>query len=123
MLFRYIFTIGRVLIFTDFSCCIGVKCTLQPINLIFTIIKAPLCLCQQTGVHHALNPDQYRGVFGSDGVKYARDVQEIIDYGTCGRVAGFIAEAIQVMMQINQYNRCNKHTYRHINMLKWDSKL
>ncbi|XP_062172517.1 alanine--glyoxylate aminotransferase 2 homolog 2, mitochondrial-like [Alnus glutinosa] len=49
----------------------------------------------QTGVHHALNPDQYRGVFGSDGVKYARDVQEIIDYGTCGRVAGFIAEAIQ----------------------------
>lgn len=49
----------------------------------------------QTGVHHALNPDQYRGVFGSDGVKYARDVQEIIDYGTSGRVAGFIAEAIQ----------------------------
>ncbi|KAF5446616.1 hypothetical protein F2P56_032227 [Juglans regia] len=49
----------------------------------------------QTGVHHALNPDQYRGVFGSDGVKYARDVQDIIDYGTCGRVAGLIAEAIQ----------------------------
>jgi hypothetical protein len=61
-----------------------------------------LCLWQQTGVHHALNPDQYRGVFGSDGVKYARDVQEIIDYGTCGRVAGFIAEAIQVMLPINR---------------------
>ncbi|KAB1225710.1 hypothetical protein CJ030_MR1G008915 [Morella rubra] len=49
----------------------------------------------QTGVHHALNPDPYRGVFGSEGVKYARDVQDIIDYGTCGRVGGFIAEAIQ----------------------------
>ncbi|KAL0419280.1 UNVERIFIED_CONTAM: Alanine--glyoxylate aminotransferase 23, mitochondrial [Sesamum radiatum] len=49
----------------------------------------------QTGVHHAQNPDQYRGVFGSDGPKYARDVDEIITYGTSGHVAGFIAEAIQ----------------------------
>uniref|UniRef100_A0A452ZCH8 Uncharacterized protein n=1 Tax=Aegilops tauschii subsp. strangulata TaxID=200361 RepID=A0A452ZCH8_AEGTS len=50
----------------------------------------------QTGVHHALNPDPYRGAFGSDGEKYARDIQETIDYGTTGRVAGFISEAIQV---------------------------
>ncbi|KAL2238420.1 UNVERIFIED_CONTAM: Alanine--glyoxylate aminotransferase 2, mitochondrial [Sesamum indicum] len=49
----------------------------------------------QTGVHHAQNPDQYRGLFGSDGPMYARDVDEIITYGTSGRVAGFIAEAIQ----------------------------
>ncbi|VFQ71781.1 unnamed protein product [Cuscuta campestris] len=49
----------------------------------------------QTGVHHTLNPDQYRGVFGSDGKKYARDVDDVITYGTTGRVAGFIAEAIQ----------------------------
>ncbi|XP_061376065.1 alanine--glyoxylate aminotransferase 2 homolog 2, mitochondrial-like [Gastrolobium bilobum] len=49
----------------------------------------------QTGIHHVLNPDPYKGVFGSDGVKYANDVQDIIDYGTCGHVAGFIAEAIQ----------------------------
>ncbi|KAK3024372.1 hypothetical protein RJ639_043276 [Escallonia herrerae] len=49
----------------------------------------------QTGVHHVLNPDQYRGVFGSDGIIYARDVENLIAYGTCGRVAGFIAEAIQ----------------------------
>ncbi|XP_074584580.1 alanine--glyoxylate aminotransferase 2 homolog 2, mitochondrial-like isoform X1 [Curcuma longa] len=49
----------------------------------------------QSGVHHALNPDQYRGVFGSDGEKYAKDVEEIIDFGTSGRVAGFISEAIQ----------------------------
>ncbi|XP_034689053.1 alanine--glyoxylate aminotransferase 2 homolog 2, mitochondrial-like [Vitis riparia] len=49
----------------------------------------------QTGVHHALNPDPYRGVFGSDGLKYAKDVQDLIDYGTCGNIAGFLAEAIQ----------------------------
>ncbi|PIN19543.1 Alanine-glyoxylate aminotransferase AGT2 [Handroanthus impetiginosus] len=49
----------------------------------------------QTGVHHAQNPDQYRGVFGSDGLKYAKDVDDIITYGTSGRVAAFIAEAIQ----------------------------
>ncbi|URE38991.1 Aminotransferase class-III [Musa troglodytarum] len=49
----------------------------------------------QTGMHHALNPDQYRGIFGSDGEKYAKDVEEIIDFGTSGRVAGFISEAIQ----------------------------
>ncbi|WJZ92916.1 hypothetical protein VitviT2T_011886 [Vitis vinifera] len=49
----------------------------------------------QTGVHHALNPDPYRGMFGSDGEKYARDVQDLIDFGTSGHVAGFISEAIQ----------------------------
>ncbi|KAL0716939.1 hypothetical protein Bca4012_066261 [Brassica carinata] len=27
----------------------------------------------QSGVHHAINPDPYRGIFGSDGEKYARD--------------------------------------------------
>jgi hypothetical protein len=47
-------------------------------------------------VHHAVNPDPYRGAFGSDGEKYARDVQEIIEFGTTGRVGGFISEAIQV---------------------------
>jgi len=50
----------------------------------------------QMGVHHALNPDPFRGAFGSDGEKYARDVQEIIEFGTTGRVGGFISEAIQV---------------------------
>ncbi|CAK7343648.1 unnamed protein product [Dovyalis caffra] len=49
----------------------------------------------QSGVHHALNPDPYRGVFGSDGEQYAKDVQDIIDYGTTGHIAGFISEAIQ----------------------------
>ncbi|PON94393.1 Aminotransferase class-III [Trema orientale] len=49
----------------------------------------------QSGVHHALNPDPYRGVFGSDGEKYARDVQDLIEFGTSGNVAAFISEAIQ----------------------------
>ncbi|OIW00885.1 hypothetical protein TanjilG_20886 [Lupinus angustifolius] len=49
----------------------------------------------QSGVHHALNPDPYRGVFGSDGEMYARDVQEIINFGTSGNVAAFLSEAIQ----------------------------
>ncbi|KAA8517692.1 hypothetical protein F0562_015166 [Nyssa sinensis] len=49
----------------------------------------------QSGVHHALNPDPYRGAFGSNGEMYAKDVQELIDFGTSGSVAGFISEAIQ----------------------------
>lgn len=31
---------------------------------------------------------------------YAKDVQDIIDYGTSGKVAGIIAEAIQVMLAV-----------------------
>ncbi|KAH6769338.1 PYRIMIDINE 4 [Perilla frutescens var. frutescens] len=49
----------------------------------------------QSGVHHALNPDPYRGVFGSDGQKYAKDVEDLIKFGTSGHVAGFMSEAIQ----------------------------
>ncbi|CAI9106712.1 OLC1v1005929C1 [Oldenlandia corymbosa var. corymbosa] len=49
----------------------------------------------QNGVHHALNPDPYRGVFGSDGKMYAKDVQDLIQFSTCGKVAAFISEAIQ----------------------------
>jgi len=50
------------------------------------------------GVHHALAPDPYRGVYAGDpdaGKKYADDVKSVIDYATSGRVAGFIAESIQ----------------------------
>ncbi|KAK6266389.1 hypothetical protein QUC31_017226 [Theobroma cacao] len=49
----------------------------------------------QSGVHHALNPDPYRGVFGSEGEKYAKDVQDLIQFGTSGNIGGFISEAIQ----------------------------
>lgn len=51
---------------------------------------------QQSGVHHAVNPDPYRGIFGSDGEKYAKDVHDLIQFGTSGHVAAFISEAIQV---------------------------
>lgn len=49
----------------------------------------------QSGIQHALNPDPYRGDFGSDGKRYAKDVEQIIQYGTSGRIAGFFSEAIQ----------------------------
>lgn len=51
------------------------------------------------GVHHAIFPDRFRGPYGYDdpdaGPKYAADVKNLIDYGTPGRVAAFIAESIQ----------------------------
>lgn len=51
------------------------------------------------GIHHALNPDPYRGIWGYDdpeaGVKYANDVQDLIDTATPGRLAGYFAESIQ----------------------------
>ncbi|XWS44861.1 hypothetical protein CRYUN_Cryun15aG0086000 [Craigia yunnanensis] len=46
-------------------------------------------------IHHVVNPDPFRGAFGSDATRYAKDVQDHIDYGTSGKVAGFIAETIQ----------------------------
>ncbi|CAA0836223.1 Alanine--glyoxylate aminotransferase 2 homolog 3-mitochondrial [Striga hermonthica] len=49
----------------------------------------------QSGVHHALNPDPYRGPFGSDGEKYAKELEDLIQFGTSGHVAAFISEAIQ----------------------------
>src|ERR1700704_6013898 len=51
------------------------------------------------GVHHAIAPYPYRGVYGYDdadaGKKYADDVKNLIDYATPGKVAAFIAESIQ----------------------------
>ena len=51
------------------------------------------------GVQHARMPDPYRGPFGMDdpqaGEKYAADIQEIIQFGTSGKIAAFIAESIQ----------------------------
>ncbi|KAF9681939.1 hypothetical protein SADUNF_Sadunf05G0055400 [Salix dunnii] len=46
-------------------------------------------------IHLAINPNPYRGIFDSDPIGYARDVQDQIDYGTSGKVAGFISETIQ----------------------------
>jgi len=51
------------------------------------------------GVHHAVNPNPYRGPWGyedpSAGSKYAADVKDIIAFATPGRIAGFFAESIQ----------------------------
>jgi len=51
------------------------------------------------GVHHALAPYPYRGVYGygdpEAGKKYADDVKSLIDFATPGKVAAFIAESIQ----------------------------
>ncbi|MDA0577585.1 MAG: aminotransferase class III-fold pyridoxal phosphate-dependent enzyme [Verrucomicrobia bacterium] len=54
---------------------------------------------QAFGVHHALMPDTYRGPWGRKdpeaGKKYAGDIQNLIQYATPGKVAGFFAESIQ----------------------------
>jgi hypothetical protein len=50
----------------------------------------------QGEIHHVVNPDPYRGVFGSNANRYAKDLQDHIDFGTSGKVAGFMAETIQV---------------------------
>ena len=51
------------------------------------------------GVHHAITPDPYRGLWGRDdvdaGKQYAADVKNLLDFATSGQVAGFIAESIQ----------------------------
>jgi len=51
------------------------------------------------GIHHAITPDPYRGLWGKDdpdaGLKYATDIKNLIDYTTPGCVAGFFAESIQ----------------------------
>ena len=51
------------------------------------------------GVQHAVLPDLYRGPFGRDdpeaGRKYAEDIRSLIQFGSSGRLAGFIAESIQ----------------------------
>ncbi|MCO5563437.1 hypothetical protein L7F22_017079 [Adiantum nelumboides] len=50
---------------------------------------------QGFGIHHALNPNPYRGCYGSDGPKYAADVADMIETSTSGRLAGFFSETFQ----------------------------
>ncbi len=51
------------------------------------------------GVHHSIAPDPYRGPWGRDdpeaGSKYAADIENLMQFATPGRVAGFCAESIQ----------------------------
>jgi len=71
------------------------------------------------GVHHAITPDPYRGLWGRGdadaGKKYAADVKNLIDFATPGQVAAFIAESIQgvggcVVFPDNYL----KHAYEHV---------
>lgn len=71
------------------------------------------------GVQHAVMPDLYRGIYGIDdphaGRKYADDVKSLIQYGSSGQLAAFIAETIQgvggtVVMPENYL----RHAYAHV---------
>src|SRR6266446_5735832 len=71
------------------------------------------------GVHHAMAPDPYRGLWGRDddaaGKKYADDVKNLIDYGTSGQVAAFIAESIQGVGGCIVFpDSYLKHVYEHV---------
>ena len=53
---------------------------------------------QGFGIHHALNPDPYRGPFADHANQaddYANDVKQLIAFSTPGTIAGYIAESIQ----------------------------
>lgn len=50
---------------------------------------------QGFGMRHVLNPDPYRGRFGNDGAAYAEDVDDVLNFATSGRVAGFLSESVQ----------------------------
>jgi alanine-glyoxylate transaminase/(R)-3-amino-2-methylpropionate-pyruvate transaminase len=54
---------------------------------------------QNTGVHHAMNPDPYRSPYAGTpeevAIKSAEDIRELIRYSTPGKIAAFIAEPIQ----------------------------
>jgi alanine-glyoxylate transaminase/(R)-3-amino-2-methylpropionate-pyruvate transaminase len=71
------------------------------------------------GVHHAITPDPYRGAWGRDdpaaGKKYAADVKDLVDYGTSGQVAAFIAESIQGVGGVVVFpDNYLKHAYEHV---------
>jgi alanine-glyoxylate transaminase/(R)-3-amino-2-methylpropionate-pyruvate transaminase len=71
------------------------------------------------GVHHAIAPYPYRGVYGYDdpeaGRKYADDIKSLIDYATPGKIAGFIAESIQGVGGFVVFpDGYLKHAYEHV---------
>jgi len=71
------------------------------------------------GVHHAIVPDPYRGLWGRDdvdaGKKYAADVKNLLDFATSGEVAAFIAESIQGVGGCVVFpDGYLKHVYEHV---------
>src|SRR5947209_7032255 len=71
------------------------------------------------GVHHAITPDPYRGLWGREdvdaGKKYAADLKNLIDFATPGQVAAFIAESIQGVGGCVVFpDGYLKHAYAHV---------
>jgi alanine-glyoxylate transaminase/(R)-3-amino-2-methylpropionate-pyruvate transaminase len=71
------------------------------------------------GVHHAIVPDPYRGLWGRDeddaGKNYADDVKNLLDFATSGQVAAFIAESIQGVGGCVVFpDGYLKHAYEHV---------
>jgi len=71
------------------------------------------------GVHHAINPDPYRGPWGRDdseaGRKYAEDGRSVIRFTTSGKVGAFFAESIQgVGGSVVYPDGYLKHAYEHV---------
>jgi alanine-glyoxylate transaminase/(R)-3-amino-2-methylpropionate-pyruvate transaminase len=71
------------------------------------------------GIHHAMTPDPYRGIWGRDDVdagrKYADDVKDLINFGTTGQVAAFVAESIQGVGGVVVFpDNYLKHAYEHV---------
>ena len=71
------------------------------------------------GVHHAIVPDPYRGLWGREdndaGKNYADDVKNLLDFATPGQVAAFIAESIQGVGGCVVFpDGYLKHAYEHV---------
>jgi alanine-glyoxylate transaminase/(R)-3-amino-2-methylpropionate-pyruvate transaminase len=71
------------------------------------------------GVHHAITPDPYRGLWGRDDVdagrKYADDVKDLLNFATSGQIAAFIAESIQGVGGCVVFpDDYLKHAYEHV---------
>ncbi|MGA7533553.1 MAG: aminotransferase class III-fold pyridoxal phosphate-dependent enzyme [Pseudolabrys sp.] len=71
------------------------------------------------GMHHAIVPDPYRGLWGRDdddaGKNYANDVKNLLDFATSGQVAAFIAESIQGVGGCVVFpDGYLKHVYEHV---------
>ncbi|MBB65584.1 MAG: aspartate aminotransferase family protein [Waddliaceae bacterium] len=71
------------------------------------------------GVHHAMNPNPYRGTWGWDdpdaGAKYAYDVKDLIQHGTSGKIAGFFSETMQGVGGTVVYpHDYLQHAYKHV---------
>ena len=71
------------------------------------------------GVHHAIAPDPYRGLWGHDdadaGKKYAADVKNLIDYATSGQVAGIHRRIDPGRGRLHRFpDGYLKHAYEHV---------